>query len=78
MNSFSITEMFLPNIFTEIVQLSNSSKFQDFASFIISLTFFPNFGQIALPFGLQIFWASSVPSTSITSFTLSSSFKIFL
>jgi hypothetical protein len=63
---------------TFIFQSSNSSKFQAFASVIINLTSLPNFGQIALPFGLQIFLGISDSSNTFISFTFNSSFKISL
>jgi hypothetical protein len=44
----------------------------------MNLTSFQNFGQIALPFGLQIFLGISDSSKTFISFTLSSSFKISL
>jgi glycopeptide antibiotics resistance protein len=55
---------------------SKISKFQAFASDIMNLTSFPNFGQIALPFGLQICLAKVFQSTTRTSFTFNSSLII--
>jgi hypothetical protein len=59
-------------------QLFSSSKLPDFASVIINLTSFPNLGPSVLPFGLHIFLAKEIPSTTITSFIFSSSFNISL
>jgi hypothetical protein len=75
-NTNSKSDISNSNSHTFAFQFFKISKFQDFASVMINLTSFQNFGQIALPFGLQICFARVFPSTTNTSFIFNSSFII--